>query len=642
MCGITGIIHPEKQRSVDGAILRSMNTSLSHRGPDDEGYWVRENVGLAMRRLSIIDLDGGHQPISNESGSVWTVFNGEIYNFQELRDEMIQKGHRFRTKTDTEVIVHLYEEMGEMFVHKLRGMFAIALWDGDSRNFYLYRDRVGIKPLHYWFQDGTLVFGSEIKAILCYPDIDTELSLSAISDYLSFLYIPTPKTIYRDIHKLPAGNFLRYKDGNIEIVPYWDFSFEIDYKLTEKKWVEKLRWTLEETVRLHLLSDVPVGAFLSGGMDSSTIVAWMSRKGDTPSRTYSMGFHDSRFNELPYAREVARRFKTEHHEYVVEVDAFELLPRIISGFDEPFADSSAIPTYLVCEFARRDVTVALSGDGGDELFGGYQWTQKQDWIQKYQRTPLFLKKLFERYFSNAARSPLRETGFKSILERFFYDAAKHPSESYARRAMNFQPWMKKELFHPAVYDGLGAEPSLEFVRSFYDRDSAQSVLDKLLYLDSKIYLPDDLLTKVDRMSMLHSLEVRVPFLDHKLVELACSIPFSLKQKGFTTKYILKKAMKGLLPDNILKQRKQGFSIPVDGWFRNELSRFASSLLLGESCISRRYFRPQYIKWMLEEHTRGRQRFGAQIYALVLFELWCRLCKKGANKQITNLALKDMI
>lgn len=628
---------------MDSDVLRAMNQSLAHRGPDDEGYWVNRNVGLAMRRLSIIDLDGGHQPISNESGDVWTVFNGEIYNYQELRSELLAKGHRFRTSTDTEVIVHLYEELGETFVQKLRGMFAIALWDENSKKLLLYRDRVGIKPLHYWFHQGALVFGSELKAVLQYPGVDTDISLQAISDYLSFLYIPSPQTIYRNVFKLSPGTFLRYENGTIELKPYWDFSFAIDHSQKEKQWVDKLRATLDETVRLHLLSDVPVGAFLSGGMDSSTIVAWMQGKGASPTKTYSMGFHDSRFNELPYAREVARRFKTEHHEYVVEVDAFELLPRIISGFDEPFADSSAIPTYLVCEFARRDVTVALSGDGGDELFGGYLWTQKQAWIQKYQRAPHFLKEVIARSFLNTGTTPLRETGFKSVLERFLYDAAKHPAESYARRAMNFQPWMKKELFQPWVCENLGAESSLDFIRSYYDRDAAQLVIDKLFYLDSKIYLPDDLLTKVDRMSMLNSLEVRVPFLDHKLVELACTIPHAMKMKGLTTKYILKKAMKGMLPDNVLKQRKQGFSIPLNRWFRNELSSFAASLLLDASCISTRYFRPQYMKWMLDQHASGKQRFGSQIYALVLFELWCRLREKsGAHRQIANYSLKDLI
>lgn len=643
MCGIAGFIQPESKGPVDLGVLRAMNTSLTHRGPDDEGYWVHGNVGLAMRRLSIIDLEGGHQPISNERGDIWTVFNGEIYNFQDLRDELLQKGHQFRSRTDTEVIVHLYEELGEMFVQKLRGMFAIALWDANSKRLYLYRDRVGIKPLHYWFHQGSLAFASEIKAILQYPGIDTELSLPAISDYLSFLYVPAPGTIYRDVFKLPAGNFLRYEAGKIDVVPYWDFSFDIDETQSEKQWVERIRGTLEETVGLHLLSDVPVGAFLSGGMDSSTIVAWMHGKGGSPTKTYSMGFPDSKFNELPYAREVARYFKTDHHEHLVQVDAFELLPKIISGFDEPFADSSAIPTYLVCEFARREVKVALSGDGGDELFGGYLWTQKQAWIQHYQRVPAFLKDMLARSFLKDGKTPLRETGLKSVLERFFYDAAKHPAESYARRAMNFQPWMKKELLQPWVHEQVGPEPSLDFIRSFYDRDSAKLVIDKLFYLDSKIYLPDDLLTKVDRMSMLHSLEVRVPFLDHKLVELACRIPHNLKLKGLTTKYILKKAMNGLLPGNILKQRKQGFSIPLNRWFRNELSSFASGLLLDKACVSRRYFRPQYMKWMLDQHANGKQRFGAQIYALIIFELWCRLSEKGGlRRQIADLPLKDLI
>ncbi len=643
MCGIVGIIHPEISRSVDPEILRLMNSTLKHRGPDDEGYWIKQNVGLGMRRLAIIDLAGGHQPLSNETKDIWTVFNGEIYNFLELRQELLQKGHRFETRSDTEVIVHLYEEEGDEFVKKLRGMFTIALWDDRLRKFLLYRDRIGIKPLHYWFQNGTLVFASEIKALLAYPEVSRELSLQALSDYLSFLYIPTPKTIYREIHKLPPAHFLRYEKGEMDICPYWDFAYHADESVTEREWMERLRATLDEVVQLHMISDVPLGAFLSGGMDSSTVVAWMGRHSSRPVKTYSIGFKNGQFNELPYAKQVAQRFGTEHHEKIVEADAFSLLPKIISGFDEPFADSSAIPTYLVSEFARKEVTVALSGDGGDELFGGYLWTQKQVWIEKYRRLPSFLRRRMENFFLKKDYSPMRETNILGAVQRFLYDARLLPSQSFARRAMSFQPWMKKDLFEPWVWGELDGEKSLELISSFFEHASAQSVIDKFLYLDSKIYLPDDLLTKVDRMSMMHSLEVRVPLLDHKLVELACSIPFSLKLKGGTTKYILKQAMRSLLPPKVLEQRKQGFSIPIQHWFRNELHAFAKKVLTSQSSLSRRYFRTEYINWLLEEHRSGRQRFGTQLYALVVFELWSRLTE-DAKRNISprSFSLKDLV
>ncbi|MBI2167180.1 MAG: asparagine synthase (glutamine-hydrolyzing) [Candidatus Omnitrophica bacterium] len=642
MCGIAGIVQPENQGAVDPGILRRMNESQRHRGPDDEGYYLKGPVGLAMRRLKIIDLEGGHQPLANETEDVWTVFNGEIYNFRELRDELITKGHRFHTATDTEVIVHLYEEEGEDFVGRLRGMFAIALWDEKAQKLLLIRDRIGIKPLHYWFQGGTLAFASEIKALLECPAVGRELSLTALNDYLSFLYIPAPRTIYQEIQKLPPGHWARYQHGKFEIRPYWDFNGAVEAGRSEHEWIELLREALEESVRAHLVSDVPLGAFLSGGMDSSTVVAWMSRTASEPVKTYSIGFPDSRFNELPYARKVAKRFETEHHEEMVEAGAFELLPKIVSLFDEPFADSSGIPTYLVSRFARSDVTVALSGDGGDELFGGYLWTQKEIWLERFRRLPPFFGKGMSPLFLKKGYRPLREKGFWNAVRRFYYDAALSPAESYARRAMCFQPWMLAELLQPSVLEESRGEGSLDLIRSFFERSGSRSLIDQFLYLDSKIYLPDDLLTKVDRMSMAHSLEVRVPLLDHKLAELAFSMPHSLKMKSRTTKYILKQAMRGLLPRGILRQRKQGFSIPLERWFRNELYSFARKILVEDEPVSRRYFRLDYVRWLLEAHRRGAQNFGSQLYALVVFEIWCRtnLNPEGRVSSL-NLSLKDL-
>lgn len=636
MCGIVGIVQPETKGAVDPSVLRAMNASLVHRGPDDEGYWLEREVGLAMRRLSIIDVEGGHQPVSNETEEIWTVFNGEIYNFRELRESLVARGHLFRTRSDTEVIVHLYEEEGEGFVHKLRGMFAVAIWDSRGRKLLLYRDRLGIKPLYYWSKNGVLVFGSEIKAILEYPDVDREISLPALGDFLSFLYIPAPNTIYRDIRKLLPGHYLRYHEGETEIRPYWELKYAPDENVTEKGCIEKLRDLLDECVRMHLVSDVPLGAFLSGGMDSSTVVAWMSRH-VKPVKTFSIGFPDPRFNELPYAREVAACFGTDHHEQIVEADAVELLPKILAGFDEPFADSSALPTYLVSEFAHREVAVALSGDGGDELFGGYLWTQKEIWLERYRALPAPVRNLLQSLMMRKDFVPLREQGLLGLARRFLFDARLSPWESYARRASCFQPWMKKELLQKWVWEEVKQEDHLALIRSFYERGAAQTVIDKLMYLDAQIYLPDDLLTKVDRMSMMHSLEVRVPLLDHRLVEWAAAIPFPMKFRRRQTKYILKKAMKGILPNSILEQRKQGFSIPLDRWFRDDLYGVARDALLDQGSLCQRFLRAEYVRWLLEEHRRGRQRFGAQLYALLVLELWCRHAAERSGEFIGRRA-----
>jgi asparagine synthase (glutamine-hydrolysing) len=628
--------------AVDPGILRAMNASLRHRGPDDEGYRVDGRLGLAMRRLSIIDLAGGHQPISNETGTVWTVFNGEIYNFSELRDALIRQGHRFRSRTDTEVIVHLYEEHGESFVERLRGMFAIALWDGERRKLLLFRDRLGIKPLHYWFRNGTLVFASEIKALLEYPEISREISLAALSDYLSFLYIPSPGTIYREIKKLPPGEMLRFQNGVLENHAYWKMNFEPDFSVGEEEWAERIRAELSESVRLHLESDVPLGAFLSGGIDSSAVVAMMKLHARGPVKTYSIGFQDHRYNELPFAREVARHCGAEHHEEIVEADAFGLLPKVLAGFDEPFADSSAIPTYLVSRFAKKDVTVALSGDGGDELFGGYLWTRKEVWLEKYRRFPGLFRAMLRKLTADESYRPLMEKGVWNAFRRFVYDAHQDPPASFARRAMSFQPWMKEKLFLPWVREEIRAAQSENLIRDWFEKAGAKSVVDKFLFLDSRIYLPDDLLTKVDRMSMLHSLEVRVPILDHRLVELACTVPFSLKIKGQTTKYIFKKAISGLVPPSILKQRKQGFAVPIQRWFREDLYGFAKKILLGERTVSGRYFDLNYVRWLLEEHAAGRQRFGTQLYALAVFEIWSRMTEESRTAlSSANLSLTDL-
>ena len=619
MCGIAGVIQPSDQAPLDPALLRRMNETLRRRGPDDEGYWQGAQAALAMRRLSIIDLEGGHQPLCNEDRTVWTVFNGEIYNFQELRRYLLAKGHKFQTSSDTEVIVHLYEEKGEAFVRDLRGMFAIALWDAKASRFFLYRDRAGIKPLFYWFQEGVLAFASELKALLEFPQVQTRISIQALSDYLSFLYIPSPGTIYRDVHKLAPGHYLSYHEGEIELRCYWSWPEASPESMSETAWCDRILGEVEESVRLHRISDVPVGAFLSGGLDSSAVLALMARQSKTPVKTYSIGFDDPRYNELPYAREVARKFGSDHHEEIVSAAALDLLPEVIAGFDEPFADASSIPTFLVSRFARKDVKVCLSGDGGDELFGGYLWTRKEAWLAGYRRLPQSVRRLLERSFAISSE-PNREKGFRQTLRRFLYDGSCSPERSFARRVTAVSESRKHGLFQDWVHAELEDHSSLRGLEGiFKGRDPVAAAL----RFDATVYLPDDILTKVDRMSMRHSLEVRVPLLDHKVIEMAAKIPASLKFKGRTTKYIFRKALKKILPPSITAQRKQGFSPPLERWFRGDFLKHARGLLLGEGAASLSYFRPESLRSILEEHAAGRQRFGHPIFALMVFELWAR-------------------
>ena len=620
MCGITGFVYPQGHASPDQDVLERMNRRLTHRGPDDEGYYLEGGVGLAMRRLKIIDLEGGHQPIANELGDVWTVFNGEIYNFQELRDGLKSRGHQFKSKTDTEVIVHLYEEEGVSFVSRLRGMFAIALWDARKQELLLYRDRLGIKPLYYAETSACLVFGSEMKALQEHGGFSQNVSMPALYDYLSYLYIPGPISICEGVQKLQPGHALRWKAGKTEVWRYWDIAYSIEHGVSERDWVRQIEQALQESIHLHTVSDVPLGAFLSGGIDSSAVCAFLSRGMKEPLKTYSMGFADAHFNELPYAREVAQYIHSDHHEEMVSPEAVELLPEIMGFFDEPFADSSAIPTYLVSKFARRDVTVALSGDGGDELFGGYGWTQKEIWLEKYRALPAGLRRSAEGFLLAKDYEPLPGGGTGAALKRFLFDAQSSPHESFSRRVRCFQPWTLKRLCRPEVWEKVQVRNALAIQE---ERVRHLDVISRLLYLDSTVYLPDDLLTKVDRMSMAHSLEVRVPLLDHKVVELAARIPSELKFKGRTTKYILKKTVERFLPKKTLKQRKHGFSVPLNNWFRTDLSFWSEELLTKDDSRLQQFFDLGVIRELLTLHRTGGANLGSSLYALAMLELWLR-------------------
>ncbi|HEY3167370.1 MAG TPA: asparagine synthase (glutamine-hydrolyzing), partial [Candidatus Binatia bacterium] len=551
MCGLSGIYNYKTLEPVSERLLKAMNDTLVHRGPDDEGFYVSNEVGLGHRRLSIIDLGAGHQPMTNEDDTVWVAFNGEIYNFTDLHQSLEANGHQFKTRSDTEVIVHLYEQKGEECFRELRGMFAIAIWDQRKRKLVLARDRVGKKPLFYYDDGSRVLFGSEIKAILQVPGISRDIDVEALSDYFSFLYVPAPKSIFKKIRKVLPGHYVVASANGIRETKYWDISFAETDDLSEERWCEKLLETLQQAVRLRLMSEVPLGAFLSGGVDSSSVVAMMQSATEGPVITSSIGFEEKEFNELPYARSVASHFGTDHHEQIVRPDAVAVVEKLAWHYDEPFADSSAVPTYYVSQTAREHVTVALSGDGGDENFAGYRryyFDQRENlirgWVPAGIREPIFgaLASLYPK----ADWAPRIFRG-KATLQNL----ARCPISAYFRSVSGCQPEMKSQLLQPDIQRQLGDYDSLDVLREYYDKADTDDLLSRVQYVDIKTYLTDDILAKVDRASMAVSLEVRAPILDHKFMELAARIPSSLKLRGMQGKYIFKKALEHCVPQPIL-------------------------------------------------------------------------------------------
>jgi asparagine synthase (glutamine-hydrolysing) len=622
MCGIAGMIEPQSSmsRGERRDLIGRMCRAIEHRGPDDEGFHIDGGVALGMRRLSIIDLFTGHQPISNEDGSIWIVFNGEIYNFRELRDELIARGHSFQTGADTEVIVHLYEDHGEACVEKLRGMFAFAIWDSRAQKLFIARDRVGIKPLHYWQAGDTLIFGSEIKSILQHPHISREVNLEGISDYLSFNYVPDPATAFRGIHKLPPGHTLTFKDSRLTLRSYWDFSYPgssaSEIARDESYYTERIRELITESVRLRLISDVPLGAFLSGGIDSSTVVATMARLMDRPVKTFSIGFSESSFDELQFARATASHLGTDHHEFVVTPDVCNLVEEIIWHHDEPFADVSSIPTYIVSKMAREHVTVVLSGDGGDELFAGYDRYMLDRKREVFERVPGFIR----RNVLPVASDLLPRAAYgKNFLRHIALD----PDARYIDSISYFNGGKKEGLLSSDFRRALGSYNSDEAFKLLYNAPSSKERIDRLLYLDSKTYLPGDILTKVDRMSMAHSIEARVPLLDHKLIEFVQTIPASLKLRGDVTKHILKQAVRGLIPDEIIDRPKQGFDVPIKKWLNSELRELLCDTLADSRTRQRGYFNRRAVEAILDEHSRGRRDNSRHLWGLLTLELWQR-------------------
>ena len=622
MCGIAGFVRqagmatpPEMAR----ATIKQMCDVIEHRGPDDEGYFVRDEVVLGMRRLSIIDLATGRQPMSNEDGTIWIIFNGEIYNHRELRQDLIKYGHVFSTHSDTETIVHLYEEEGERCVERLRGMFAFAIWDQRDHTLFIARDRVGKKPLHYAFVSETLIFGSEIKSLLQHPAIERKVNPNAISDFLSFGYVPDPATAFQNILRLPPGFALTLKNGHLRVYPYWDFNYSgqpvHNPARGEGDYVAQLRELIAESVRLRLESDVPLGAFLSGGIDSTTVVAMMAREMGRPVKTFSIGFSESDYDELAYARTAARHFHTDHHEFVVTPDVCKLVEEIVWHHDEPFADVSSIPTYVVSKMAREHVTVVLSGDGGDELFGGYDRYLVDDRRRGFDCIPSVIRKGLLRLSRCLPQS--------AYGKNFLRNASLAAPARYVDSLCYFSEDAKHALLSDETRSGLGNYNSADAFANLIAVPASPDPLDHLLYLDSKTYLPGDILTKVDRMTMAHSIEARAPLLDHKLIEFVQSIPAGLKLRGRETKSILRQAVAGLIPEEIINRPKQGFGVPIRKWFNGELRELLHDTLTDKQTRERGLLNQRAVLAVLEEHRRGRRDNAFHLWGLLTLELWHR-------------------
>jgi len=629
MCGFAGKLATSSQSSIDSGLLEAMADSLAHRGPDADGFYFGSGVGLAHRRLSIVDVAAGHQPLANEDGSVWVVFNGEIYNFAELRIDLEARGHVFRTHSDTEVIAHGYEEWGDACVEHFRGMFAFALWDVAARRLLLARDRVGIKPVYYArTADGGLTFGSEIKAILQDPSVDTAWSAEALDAYLTFLYVPAPATIYREIHKLPAGHILVAEHGRIRVSQYWDLEFTGDGDVgAEERYLEELDALLTESVRMRLISEVPLGAFLSGGIDSSTVVAYMAKTSDAPVVTSSVGFADLEFNELDRAQQIADHLKCRLDRTVIEPDVESLLPRLAWHLDEPFGDSSAVPTYYVSAAARKQVTVALSGDGGDELWAGYPWHRVEWWESSVrerlgaagcglagtigQLLPLSVK---------GARS-LRHLGLPQ-------DQACARKHGYQQ----FDGWKDQLYSHDLAASTRDSDPFASFVATYRACQSSDP-MDRVMYLDVKTYLVDDILTKVDKMSMAVSLEARVPLLDHKLLEFAARVPSGLKLRRGISKYLLRRALYQHVPREMFQAPKHGFTAPIADWLRGPLHGLARDLLFDGRLKNRGLFEPRAVARIWDEHQQKRVDHRHRLWSLIMLELWFRQFADVARRRV---------
>jgi len=627
MCGICGFVSNKESQRIDRYFLSKMNKVMHHRGPDDDGIYlgcaVNANefmVGLGHRRLSIIDLSTqGHQPMSNENGTVWIVYNGEIYNFIELKDYLIKKGHQFKSHTDTEVIIHLYEEKGKECLQYLRGMFAFAIWDDKRKSLFAARDRLGVKPFYFYFDHDKLIFASEVKSILESQKVNAQVNRQVIDSYLTLGYVPAPQTMFVGIEKLKPGYTLSYERGNLHIEKYWDIDgIEQGTDRGEKYYVEQFQALLYDCVKIRLISDVPLGVFLSGGIDSSTVVGLMSRMtGGRPVKTFCVGYQDKQASELEYARIIAKRFNTDHHEYCLEpTDFYDFIPKLVWHFDEPVVEAAAIPLYFISKLAREHVTVLLSGEGADELFGGYSIYNQMRIIENYRKIPAFIRHGFLDEsilnFIHATKKKQKIREWLTLpLEKRYLGVSTEIGESIKNQ-------LYTESFNNEVksrFSGHG------YLQAYFNAVSQKDTLSKMLYVDTKVWLPDDLLIKADKMSMATSVELRVPFLDYKLVEFSAGLPSKYKIKNNITKYLLKKSVQDLLPNDIIFRNKKGFPVPINAWFKGDFSDKAADILLNQRSVDRGYFDRNYVTRLIGMHKDGKENYSKLLFSLMVLEIW---------------------
>nr|BBH88618.1 asparagine synthetase B [Thermosporothrix sp. COM3] len=636
MCGICGYYNGSSGEPASQAIIEHMTQLIHHRGPDDTGYHLDGPLGLGFARLSIIDLEGGHQPMCNETGEIWLVFNGEIWNYQELRKELIEKGHRFSTSSDSETIIHAYEEYGLDCFTRLHGMFGLALWDAPRKRLLLARDRAGKKPLYYTHVNGTLVFGSEIKALLAHPGVKREPDIQAMADFLSVRYVPGPETLFANIYKVQPGHWLLYEHDTLQENCYWDYQFGKIEQQAEEDYIQGIRAHIWRAVEERMMADVPVGAMLSGGVDSSIITGIMSKLTNQKVKTFAVGFDHPDYSELPYARLVARHFGTDHHELVVKSsDMTQYWPLLTWHRDEPVSEPSDLGVYLISRLARQYVKVVLSGEGGDELFAGYP-KYVVDWIAQYYH---ILPRV------------VRDNVIQQLLDRLPYsmrklkNTARTLSQPAPQRWMSwfgiFNGPMKNELLSKHVLSSINMDAARAFQR-WLSKNPQRDDLSAMLYLDTRIWLPDNLLMKGDKMTMAASLESRIPLLDYHLMEYAASIPSHNKIKPFRAKYLLKKAFTDFLPHPILTRKKMGFNVPTGIWFRGGQRNLITQLLLSDRLCSRGYFNEEFIARMLREHLEGRTNYQAQLFTLASLELWFRIFIDSPKLEKPELSVEELL
>ncbi len=642
MCGICGIIN-YNGKLIDEGLLKKMNDLLRHRGPDDEGYYVNVkkiplhppfikgdkrgiNVGLGMRRLSIIDLETGHQPVHNEDKSIWIVFNGEIYNFLELKKNL-QKKHKFYTKTDTEVILHLYEDFGVDCVRYLRGMFAFAIWDDNKKQLFIARDRIGQKPLYYTWINGNFYFASEIKSFLSVPEFKKDINLKAIHYYLTYQYIPSPMTIWRNVFRLEPANYMVVDKGaKIRKERYWNIDFTKKTNLSFEEAKTKLKDLLKESTKLRMIADVPLGVFLSGGHDSSIITGLMSELTTEPVKTFSIGFKEDEFSELKYARIIAKRFNTRHHEFIVEPDYIDVLEDVVWYYDQPYADSSALPSYYVAKMTSEHVKVALNGDAGDENFAGYL-RYKALKVSQFTALPLklipqnLIEYLMQKIPMNESVDVKKNLRY---LHRFLEPLKEPPSRRHLIWHAYFTNKLKNFIYSEKMKNEMREDDVYLYLENLFDGAPAATTLDRALYTDISAYLPENLMVKMDVACMANSLEARSPFLDHNLIEFTSTLPDNWKLKGFRSKHILKETFKDYLPEEIISRGKQGFGVPLGKWFRGELKNYLKEVVLSSKAIKRGYFNSANLKLLIDEHIEGRADYGYCLWALLMLELWHRV------------------